>query len=254
MSDDERADASGDERGPTGDEDGEPTSTDERGPASDDEPVRFVRAAADADAAVAPRTAGEIADADPDVDPVTFGAAESDVRVSDLVNRGWFLSPPERVTLDPAGEPRVRPDAAAEYVTVHEERSTADVLAATVDTLWHVEVSAGWPVLVTGWSWVLDGGVVTGLVTAEDGVVPLEIPVTTGGTVTYGRETPIAQVVPVPEPLLSTSFESGVPGKDRTDAVERVEERTGFYDDPYADSYWTEKQPTRLLRRDEHDE
>lgn len=214
----------------------------------DSSPIRFCCDEVDADAAVAPTTAAAALRNGAGVEPTIHSASRKDPRVFDCCRHGWCLYPPATVTLEP-GEAPVRPDAATDYVTVRDDRSTADSLCATVETLWHVEVDDGYPVLVTSWSGSFDHRIGSQLVTAADGVRELAIPITTDDAVTYDPETPIAQVIPVPEALLDDSFECGALDERRTAAIREIDNAMRFYD-PYGRDYRVEKQPTELVGTD----
>ncbi|WP_276254954.1 hypothetical protein [Halomontanus rarus] len=217
---------------------------------ADSSPVRFCCDEADADAAVAPTTAAAALRNGAGVEPTMHSASRTDPRVFDCCRHGWCLYPPATVTLEPGdGETPVRPDAATDYVTVHDDRSTAETLCATVETLWHVEVDEGCPVLVTSWSGSFDPRIGSQLVIAADGVRKLAIPITTEETVTYDPETPIAQVIPVPEALLDDSFECGALDEQRIAAIREIDDAMRFYD-PYGREYRVEKQPSELVGTD----
>lgn len=210
---------------------------------ADSSPVRFRCDEDDADAAVAPTTAAAALRNGAGVEPTMHSASRTDPRVFDCCRHGWCLYPPATITLEP-GE-GVGPDAATDYVTVHDERSTAETLCATIETLWHVEVDEGCPVLVTSWSGSFDHRIGSQLVTAADGVRELAIPITTDDAVTYDPETPIAQVIPVPEALLDDSFECGALDEQRVAAIREIDDAMRFYD-PYGRDYRVEKHPSEL--------
>ncbi|MCU4741241.1 hypothetical protein [Natronoglomus mannanivorans] len=214
---------------------------------TDSSPVRFRCADTDADEAVAPTTAAAALRNGAGVEPTIHSASRSDPRVFDCCQHGWCLYPPTTITLEP-GE-GVSPEAATDYVMVHDDRSTAETLCATVETLWHVEVDEGYPLFVTSWSGSFDHRIGSQLVTAADGVRELSIPITTDDAVTYDPETPIAQVIPIPEALLEESFECGALDEQRIAAIREIDDAMRFYD-PYGREYRVEKQPSELVGAD----
>lgn len=179
-------------------------------------PVRFSRSAAD-DEASPPQSAAQVLQ-EAFVDPVVWGAASTDTRVASMAGRGWCLFPPVNLTIDPDKDGAVSPAEATEYLSI--TRSQSEMVLGTLDTLWTVEVSEAFDLLVVPWVGQFTDWIVPQLVTAADGAVDLKIPVATTERVSIDKETPFVQLVPLPNALIDVPSEAGVPPDGFFDRLE----------------------------------
>ena len=179
---------------------------------TEDAPVRFYRSATDDEAHPPQSAAQELQDSL--VDPVIWGALSTDPRVAGIAGRGWCLFAPVDVTINPDTDQVISPTEATDYVSVQQAQSNSDMVSVTLDTLWTVEITEPFSLLVLPWVGSIADWVAPQLVTADDGPVELEVPITTTDVVNIDEETPIVQLIPLTEALLSATSEAGVPPEE----------------------------------------
>lgn len=178
-------------------------------------PVRFCRAAVD-DEAVPPQSAAQVLQ-DSFVDPAIWGALSTDPRVAGIAGRGWCLFSPVSMTIDPGSSQVISPTEATEYVSIEQDQSNSDTVSLTLDTLWTVESSGAYDLLVIPWVGSFNDWVTPQLVTADDGETKLKIPVATTEAVSIDQKTPLVQLVPLTDTLLDATSEAGVPPGESLD-------------------------------------
>lgn len=164
-------------------------------------------------------------------------ATEKDPKTHDAMTLGWYLYPPETITVQPDTETEgsFTVKLGSKYISKQEpDTEQRGPPTAIIETLWWVSIPADHVLFITGPLFEEETVVTPKLLRGSEDWEPVTIPITVTGSVTFHEKSPLAHAILLPEDLVNTdSYDVGAFHEAAATEYTRYNKLNQLYRDPY---------------------